>query len=181
MFCCLKRKFAFLFPVKKESLISSVFLLIALMIYLIWRSESVLLNHLIGSLFSAQDFREWRATISSRLPLNDLIIYSLPGGLWVFVSTVAFKDFFVVIKKYIINLMFLPLVIAIVLEVTQLIHLTNGVFDGWDILLELIFWVASLLVCPATEIKEEFFKSEQSSKKIWAIFTILILYLAHQI
>jgi hypothetical protein len=38
-----------------------------------------------------------------------------------------------------------------------------------------------LLVCPATEIKEEFFKSEQSSKKIWAIFTILILYLAHQI
>jgi hypothetical protein len=77
--------------------------------------------------------------------------------------------------------MFLPLVIAIVLELTQLIHLTNGVFDGWDIILELIFWVASLLVCPATEIKEEFFKSEQSSKKIWAIFTILILYLAHQI
>ncbi len=166
---------------KKESVISSVFLLIALMIYLIWRSESVLVNFLMGSLFSPEDFRDWRATISSRLPLNDLIIYSLPGGLWVFVSTVAFKDFFVVIRKNIINLMFLPLVIAIVLEVTQLIHLTNGVFDGWDVLLELIFWVASLLVCPATEIKEDFLKSEQSSKKIWAIFSLLILYLAHQI
>ncbi len=151
------------------------------MIYLIWRSESVLVNFLMGSLFSPEDFRDWRATISSRLPLNDLIIYSLPGGLWVFVSTVAFKDFFVVIRKNIINLMFLPLVIAIVLEVTQLIHLTNGVFDGWDVLLELIFWVASLLVCPATEIKEDFLKSEQSSKKIWAIFSLLILYLAHQI
>ncbi len=166
---------------KKESVISSVFLLIALMIYLIWRSESVLVNFLMGSLFSPEDFRDWRATISSRLPLNDLIIYSLPGGLWVFVSTVAFKDFFVVIRKNIINLMFLPLVMAIVLEVTQLIHLTNGVFDGWDVLLELIFWVASLLVCPATEIKEDFLKSEQSSKKIWAIFSLLILYLAHQI
>lgn len=151
------------------------------MIYLIWRSESVLVNFLMGSLFSPEDFRDWRATISSRLPLNDLIIYSLPGGLWVFVSTVAFKDFFVIIRKNIINLMFLPLVIAIVLEVTQLIHLTNGVFDGWDVLLELIFWVASLLVCPATEIKEDFLKSEQSSKKIWAIFSLLILYLAHQI
>ncbi len=151
------------------------------MIYLIWRSESVLVNFLMGSLFSPEDFRDWRATISSRLPLNDLIIYSLPGGLWVFVSTVAFKDFFVVIRKNIINLMFLPLVMAIVLEVTQLIHLTNGVFDGWDVLLELIFWVASLLVCPATEIKEDFLKSEQSSKKIWAIFSLLILYLAHQI
>ncbi len=166
---------------KKESVISSVFLLIALMIYLIWRSESVLVNFLMGSLFSPEDFRDWRATISSRLPLNDFIIYSLPGGLWVFVSTVAFKDFFVVIRKNIINLMFLPLVMAIVLEVTQLIHLTNGVFDGWDVLLELIFWVASLLVCPATEIKEDFLKSEQSSKKIWAIFSLLILYLAHQI
>ncbi len=166
---------------KKESVISSVFLLIALMIYLIWRSESVLVNFLMGSLFSPEDFRDWRATISSRLPLNDFIIYSLPGGLWVFVSTAAFKDFFVVIRKNIINLMFLPLVIAIVLEVTQLIHLTNGVFDGWDVLLELIFWVASLLVCPATEIKEDFLKSEQSSKKIWAIFSLLILYLAHQI
>ncbi len=151
------------------------------MIYLIWRSESVLVNFLMGSLFSPEDFRDWRATISSRLPLNDFIIYSLPGGLWVFVSTAAFKDFFVVIRKNIINLMFLPLVIAIVLEVTQLIHLTNGVFDGWDVLLELIFWVASLLVCPATEIKEDFLKSEQSSKKIWAIFSLLILYLAHQI
>ncbi len=166
---------------KKESVISSVFLLIALMIYLIWRSESVLVNFLMGSLFSPEDFRDWRATISSRLPLNDFIIYSLPGGLWVFVSTAAFKDFFVVIRKNIINLMFLPLVMAIVLEVTQLIHLTNGVFDGWDVLLELIFWVASLLVCPATEIKEDFLKSEQSSKKIWAIFSLLILYLAHQI
>ncbi len=151
------------------------------MIYLIWRSESVLVNFLMGSLFSPEDFRDWRATISSRLPLNDFIIYSLPGGLWVFVSTAAFKDFFVVIRKNIINLMFLPLVMAIVLEVTQLIHLTNGVFDGWDVLLELIFWVASLLVCPATEIKEDFLKSEQSSKKIWAIFSLLILYLAHQI
>jgi hypothetical protein len=158
-----------------------MFLLIALTIYVIWRSEAVLVNHLIGSVFSLQDFRDWRATISSRLPLNDLIVYSLPGGLWVFVSTVALKDFYMVFKKYTVNLMFIPISIALLLEVSQLLKLTHGIFDGWDILFELIFWIASLVILPATEIKENFFKSNHTTKKIWAIFTILILYLAHQI
>jgi hypothetical protein len=181
VFCCLSRKFVILFPVKKELLVSSIFLLIALMIYLIWRSESILLNHLVGSVFSPQGFRDWRETISSRLPLNELIIYSLPGGLWVFVSTVALKDFFIVLKKYTLNLMFLPLTIAIGLEFSQLFHFSNGTFDGCDILLAIIFWVASLVICPPTEMKEEFFKSEHTSKKTWAIFSLLILSLAHQI
>lgn len=167
--------------VKKESLFSSVFLLIALMIYLIWRSEAVLLNHLVGSIFSPQGFRDWRETISSRIPLNELIIYSLPGGLWVFVATIALKDFFIVLKKYTLNLMFLPLTIAIGLEFSQLLHLSNGTFDGWDILISLVFWVAALIICPPTEIKEDFFKSQQTSKKIWAIISLLILSLAHQL
>lgn len=180
-FYFIHRKFVVLPPVKKDSLISILFLLIALMIYLIWRSESIVLNHLVGSIFSNNDFNDWRETISTRLPLNDLIIYSLPGGLWVFVSTVAFKDFYVLLKKLTFNLMFLPITISVVIELSQLLHLSNGTFDGWDILISLVFWVAALIICPPTEIKEEFFKSEQTSKKIWAIISLLILSLAHQI
>lgn len=181
MVCFLNRTFGVVFSVKKESLLSFLFLFIALMIYIIWRSEDVLVNHLVTLIFSPQDFKVWRTAFAARMPLNDLMIYSLPGALWVFVSTVAFKDFYLIIKKYTFNLMFLPFFIALLLELTQLIHLTHGTFDGWDITLALLFWVASIVICPATEIKEDFLKTEQSSKRVRAIISILILYLAHQI
>jgi len=167
--------------VKKETLFSIIFLFIALMIYLIWRSENVLVNFLVSSTIGVEDFRDWRTAISARLLFPEWMIYSMPGGLWVFVSTMAFKDFFIDVKKATINLLFLPPIIALFLEITQLIHLTHGTFDGWDIILIFVFWVSSILICPASELKEDFRNSEQTSKKFWAIISVLILSLAHQI
>ena len=118
----------------------TIALLISLFIYLFYRSEKTVVNELIISILSFETYGGIKSSIVNAVPLNKLIIFSLPGGLWIFCVTALAQDFYVRIRNYKIQLSLVPILFAIGLEFVQLIHLTNGRFDLWDIVFYLMFW-----------------------------------------
>ena len=118
-------------------------LLISLFIYVFYRSEKTVVNELIILIISVDTYTTIKSIIINTIPLNETIIFSLPGGLWVFCATALSNDFYLEISKYKIQFVFVPVLFAIGLEFCQLIHLTNGSFDVWDIAFYMIFWLIS--------------------------------------
>jgi hypothetical protein len=97
-------------------------------------------NELTISILSSEAYGNIKTRIIDAVPLNKLIIFSLPGGLWVFCATALAQDFYIKIKNIRIPLSLIPVHFAIGLEFSQLIHLTKGRFDLWDILSYVMFW-----------------------------------------
>ena len=120
-------------------------LLLSLCIYVFYRTEKTLINEMIIWHVPYDNFYALRSNVSFALPLNDHIIYSLPEGLWVFCITLTSYSFFLRIDKFKINLLYLPLIFSIGLELFQLFNFTNGRFDLWDIGLS-IFFFGDLLI-----------------------------------
>src|SRR5688572_22417722 len=116
-------------------------LLFSLFIYLFYRTDKTLVNEFIIFIFSFDTFAELRTTVKHAIPLNEPIIFSLPGGLWVFCTTILSKDFYMKFLDYKIQVFVLPITFAILLELFQFLKLTNGRFDFWDIGCYLIFWL----------------------------------------
>lgn len=164
---------------KRELVLSALLLLISLCIYIIWRGNDILVNKLLQILVSSKELEDWKTSISSRMPLNNYLIYSLPGSLWTFVATSASRNFYVNVRKSQFNLLFLPIIFILILELLQLFHVTHGTFDWVDLVSGLVFWAASIVIIPASEIKDSFLDSQFNLKKIWVYFVFLIVYLAH--
>ncbi len=170
--------FNLLHGVKKKYYLIALSLLISLFIYLFYRTEKTVITELFISIISFDAFVELQKTIIKILPLNERIIYSLPEGLWVFCITLTSKNLFLKIGSREINLIFAPLVFSIGLELFQLLHLTNGRFDFWDIGFSVLFWaIGNYLVS---------FKSTQqnllnpfTTRSFICILSYLIVYLAH--
>ena len=153
-------------------------LLLSLCIYVFYRTEKTLINEMIIWHVSDDNFYALRSNISLAIPLNEHIIYSLPEGLWVFCITLTSKPFFLKIDKFRINLLYLPLIFSIGLELFQLLHLTNGRFDLWDIGLSILFWsLANYLMKHKIE-KQNIFNPFTISSFI-CVLSYLIVYLAH--
>ncbi len=153
-------------------------LLFSLFIYLFYRTEKTVINQIFISIVSLGKFVAWRKYITHALPLNKHIIYSLPEGLWVFCITLASKFLFVKIYGRKINLLFLPLVFSIGLELFQLLHLTNGRFDFWDIGFSIAGWAAAACLMKHKSAKQNILKPFTAGSFI-CVFTYLIVYLAH--
>lgn len=115
-------------------------LLFSLFIYSFYRSEKTLVNELIISILPFEIYNTIKTGITEALPLNKFMIFSLPGGLWIFCVTALAQDFYVRIKNHQIQFSLVPVLFAIGLEFAQLFHLTNGRFDIWDIVSYLVFW-----------------------------------------
>jgi hypothetical protein len=67
--------------------------------------------------------------------LPNWVIYSLPGGIWVFVLTIIFRR---VYRKRItpqLPIDYLPMIYAIGLEFLQYLHVTDGTFDKMDLMI----------------------------------------------
>lgn len=137
-----------------------------------------MITELFIVLISAEEYLELKMNIKKMIPLNNFIIFSLPGGLWMFSSTLLFKDFYIEIKKLKIELLFVPLIFCVFLELFQLTNITNGRFDIFDIITYLLFGVISIYL----------FQSKNNKKELLTPFTInsfisivcfLIVYLAH--
>jgi len=153
-------------------------LLISLFIYLFYRTEKTIVTELLINLISFDSFKELQTSIRHLLPLNKYIIYSLPEGLWVFCITLTSKFLFIKISDKKINLVYIPLVFVVVLEIFQLIHLTNGRFDFWDIGFSVVFWLLANYVFSFKENKQNIFKPFNLNSSI-CIASYLIVYLAH--
>jgi hypothetical protein len=156
----------------------TIALLVSLFIYLFYRSEKTLVNELILLVVSYDTYVAIKTVIADALPLSELLIFSIPGGLWVFCVTTLSEGFYIKIADREIQAAVVPVLFAVGLELCQLVHLTNGRFDMLDIASYLLFWS---LAC-------YFFEPRESQQKALSPFTLpgficlacfLSVYLAH--
>ena len=156
----------------------SLALLISLFIYLFYRTEKTVINSIFISTVSCDTFVGWRKIITAVLPLHEIIIYSLPEGLWVFSITLTSRSLFLKLGRFEVQLLFLPLVFSIGLELFQLFHFTNGRFDFWDIGVSVLFWSGANYLANAEGTKENILKPFTFQSSI-CVLSYLIVYLAH--
>lgn len=162
---------------KKYIPILSLSLLICLFIYVFYRTEKTLVNQTVIFLFSHKRYSLLKDNIQSLFPLSEWIVYSLPEGLWIFCITILSGPFYIKLRRNRINLVFIPLVVAVFMEIAQLLHILNGYFDWMDILLASGFWrVAYHLTKNAG--KEPVFR-HYDTKRFCCMFCYCIVYLAH--
>jgi len=122
-----------------------IFLLACLFIYIFYRPEGTLINILVAEFFSSKHFLSVKDSVADVLPLNELIIYSLPGGLWVFSASILARNLRLRLFNKQINLEWLPMVFALWLEFWQYFGIVKGRFDVIDILIVLLFGFTALL------------------------------------
>jgi len=163
---------------KKHHFLIIASLLISLFVYLFYRTEKTVVNEIFISIVSFNIFFEMREHVTKVLPLNEHIIYSLPEALWVFCITLTSKFLFIRIANREFDLVYTPLAFSIGLELFQLLHLTNGRFDFWDIGLSILFWtIANYLIKNA--IARQNMLIPFNARSLICLLTYLIVYLAH--
>ena len=153
-------------------------LLISLFIYLFYRTEKTVVNQIFISVVSFNTFFEMREHVTKILPLNEHMIYSLPEALWVFCITLTSKFLFMKIANREFNLLYAPLLFSIGLELFQLLHLTNGRFDFWDIGLSTLFWAIANYLVKNASIRQNM-RTPFNSRSLVCLLSYLIVYLAH--
>ncbi|HYF71154.1 MAG TPA: hypothetical protein VD884_23670 [Ohtaekwangia sp.] len=156
----------------------AIALSLSLFIYLFYRSEKTVVNELMIFIISFDTYSAMRSNVIAMIALPESIVFSLPGGLWIFCVTMLSQQFYLKIGEQKIPLVIVPVLFAIGLEFCQLLHVTNGRFDVWDIVLYLLFW---LIACDP-------FDSERPQQNMLFPFTLhsfiflacfLSVYLAH--
>jgi hypothetical protein len=108
--------------------------LLAAGIYLVYRDSSILINQFFLSLELENIFA--RKQIQELLPLPHWVIYSLPGAIWVYITTILAVKFEKTERKY--TIANYPILFSVGLELFQLFHFTDGTFDWVDLILILI-------------------------------------------
>jgi len=161
---------------KKYGLIL-LLLLFCLFIYLFYRTEKTVVNQLAISLFSFESFTALQQRISHQLPLNEHVVYSLPEGLWVFCITLTSNFLFVKIGRHTVPLFYVPLLFAIGLEVFQLLHVTRGRFDFWDIGFSFLFWLLAAYFIERQSTRQNML-DPFTNKSLICVLSYLIVFLA---
>ncbi|HYC85715.1 MAG TPA: hypothetical protein VEB86_10855 [Chryseosolibacter sp.] len=126
---------------RKRYLLIVVSLLASLFIYVFYRTEKTVINEMLIRLISLDNYVALRTIVAGLLPLNELVIYSLPGGLWVFCITLTSNPYHIRLSNWQIDCVFIPLVFSIGLEIFQALRVTNGRFDIMDICVAIAFWL----------------------------------------
>lgn len=153
-------------------------LAISLFIYAFYRTEKTLVNQILISIFSRESYLLLKAGITSLLPLHDYIVYSLPEGLWIFCITVTSSFFYLKVRNRKWSLVLVPILVAVTMEIFQLLHLTNGRFDITDILFSTGFWLLALF-CTRTNVGKEPLFQSVNIKTVCCVTSYFIVYLAH--
>lgn len=156
----------------------TVSLFFCLFIYVFYRTEKTLVNQLIISVFSKPTYLSLKATVNWLLTLPDCFIYSLPEGLWVFVITVSSSAFHLELGGRKWSLVFVPIGVALLMEFSQLVHLTNGHFDWMDLIFSTVFWLLAVLLTGIRPGKESIFSSF-NTQTVFCMISYFIVYLAH--
>ena len=136
------------------------------------------MNQFVITLFTYKNYAAVKASITSMLPLNDYLIYSLPEGLWVFCITLTSSFFYLKVQNRKWSLAFVPILVALIMEMLQLFRVTNGRFDMMDIIFAIGFWLLALFWTRTNQGKEPFFESFNTNTVCCAM-SYCIVYLAH--
>lgn len=129
---------------KKEHCYIIPALLISLFIYLFYRTQHTVVNELAIRLLSSETYLTLRNTIVQHLPLSDIIVYSLPEGLWIFCITLTSMPYYLQMGSLYVDCKYMPLIYCVGLELLQLTHITNGRFDFIDIAFSAAFWLLAM-------------------------------------
>ena len=130
---------------KRRYYILTAALLSCLFIYVFYRTEKTVVNELVIHFISPEFHLRAKTWITTNLPLNNIIIYSMPEALWVLCITVTSKSFFIQLGRARITGTMIPLFYCVGLELCQLTGLTRGTFDSMDIALSVVFWFAGMV------------------------------------
>lgn len=114
-------------------LILTLLTVFAAFIYFIYRENDVIFNQILST-FGAESLIE-KHEIQSLIPLPNWVIYSLPGGIWVFVLTIIFRRVYRNRITPLLPMDYLPMLYAIGLEFLQYFHITDGTFDKIDLMI----------------------------------------------
>ena len=120
--------------VKKYTIYWWVPLIMGCLIYVLFRTDSLIYNRLLGNIFTP--------LTSPVTFLEKVIVFSLPGGLWAMSYTLLIfhirrdKTFSTIIWSFIIP------IVGIVSEISQFYQLVPGTFD----LMDLIMYIVSPLM-----------------------------------
>ncbi|KIA91947.1 hypothetical protein OC25_19420 [Pedobacter kyungheensis] len=153
-------------------------LIISLFIYLFYRTDKTLVNQIFIQFSSLKTYEDLKYSITTTLPLNKYIIYSLPEGLWVFCITLTSKGFYIKFFNRQIDCVLIPPAFAIGLELFQLLHITNGRFDILDIAISLLFWFLALKITQTKARLENVFNAFNLNSAV-CLLSYCIVYLAH--
>ena len=153
-------------------------LAISLFIYLFYRTEKTVVNELIIFFLSFETYTTIKNSIKHLLPLNEPVVFSLPGGLWVFCTTVLSKEFYLKVKDHKLQMVVVPLLFAIGLEVLQLMQVANGRFDFWDVGCYLLFGLLGYYAIQPHKSQQNLIAPFTLSSFI-CLASLLAVYLAH--
>lgn len=163
---------------KEKYILIGFALLVSLFIYLFYRTERTLVTDIFIKMISFDTYLNLKIFVINAFPLNKLIIYSLPEGLWVFCITLTSKPYYIQLKWWYLDGIFIPLVFCFTLELLQLFHVTNGRFDVMDIVTFVLFWILGCLILINKAEKQNFFGIPMS-KSFVCLASYCIVYLAH--
>ncbi|MEI9921079.1 MAG: hypothetical protein WDO14_20130 [Bacteroidota bacterium] len=116
---------------------------ISLFIYVFYRTDKTAVNQLFIYFLSLESYILIKNIVVSAIPLKGAIVYSLPGGLWVFCATTLAHRFYFRFRHHKIQIGLLPVLFAVGLEFCQLTRLTPGIFDVGDVTFYVIGWMLS--------------------------------------
>ena len=156
----------------------AIALLPGLFIYLFYRPGKTVINEILITFISFDKFNQWQQAVAHNLQLHDLVVYSLPGGLWVFATTMTSKYYYIQFVNRKISLAGASLFFAIGLEISQLLHLTNGCFDFWDVTFSVFFWGLALAIRGIDITRKNMLKPFTMDSVI-CLLSFLIVYLSH--
>jgi hypothetical protein len=116
------------------------------MIYVLLRSDKLLMFQWFDKMGLARLINEWRGNTYVKHGYPDWLVYNLPDALWVF----AFTNFMLIVWKnkltiHSIAWILLAPLSGIISEVGQALHLVSGTFDIIDLTFILVASVAPFL------------------------------------
>lgn len=163
---------------KQKYILIYLLLLVSLFIYLFYRTEKTLVTSLFIRIVSPETYAELKTNILAALPLNNVLIYSLPEGLWVFCITLTSKPYYIKVYKLRIQCLYMPLIFCFSLEIFQLFNITNGRFDFMDLLFCLVFWALGRFLFRDKAGQYNLFSS-RDVQSVVCLASYSIVYLAH--
>lgn len=128
----------------KTLFLSFIVLSIALVIYVIYRPEDTLIIRLLSYTTIQDTIIELRQIASNYSVPHNFVVYSLPGALWLYSTTLLSKNVSCKIFKCRVPLVSIPIIYGIGLEFLQLFHITDGTFDYADIGSMAVAWLLAL-------------------------------------
>lgn len=126
-----------------RNVIIAVFVAFCLFVYLFFRTETTIVNKLAIFLINIENYTALRLWVRALIHLPDVVIYSLPEGLWIFCLTLLARNVKFSLGNKLIDCSIFPLIYALMLELLQWLNITNGTFDSMDLVFASSFWLVA--------------------------------------